>query len=131
MLSILKQNLIGTSLLNPWVILAVVAALVSSHSYVGYKAYSLGGAQAQLACEIRVKEFKDAIEKKQSEIKLANEEWQKRIDSVTESFNAASKSRQDQVDKLEQEVTDYEKTLDELRKVPGSVRGCRLDRRDL
>jgi septal ring factor EnvC (AmiA/AmiB activator) len=131
MLSILTQRLTGSLLLNPWVMLAVLGGLVASHSFVAYKAYSIGGATQQLVCEKRIDRLNEQIEKQQAEIAKANADWQQQIDFVTQAYNEAAQTRQDSIDKLEREITDYEKTLEELRKVPGANRGCKLDRRDL
>lgn len=131
MLSTLKQFLTGSLLSNPWAILAVFGLLVSSHGYVSYKAYTLGGDRAALACEKRIDKLNTEIEKQQAEIDKANSAWKAEIDKVTTAFNDASQSRQDTIDKLEQDALDYEKTLEELRKVPNSTRNCKLDRRDL
>ena len=131
MLSILKQSLTGFTLFNPWVMLAVLGALVASHSAVAYKAYSIGGATQQLVCEKRIDKLNAEIEKQQAEINKANSDWKAEIDKVVTAFNEASQSRQDTIDKLEQESKDYEITLEELRKAPGSNRSCKLDRRDL
>lgn len=131
MLSILRQSLSGSLLLNPWVMMAVAGALVASHGYVAYKSYSIGSSTAELVCEKRINKLQGEIEKQQAAIDRANQDWRAEIDRVTSAFNDASQSRQDAIDKLEQEVGDYEKTLEELRKVPNATRNCRLDRRDL
>lgn len=131
MLSILTQRLSGSLLFNPYVMLAVLGGLVASHSFVAYKAYSLGGSTQELVCEKRIKKLNDKIEEQQNEIADANKKWQASIDAVVTSFNNAAQDRQNKVDALQQEVTDYEKTLEELRKEPGANRDCKLHRRDL
>ncbi len=103
--------LFSGGLANPYILLALFSAFVAENGYVAFKAYSLGGDSARVACQKRVDDLNRQIVDANAKIDAANKKWTDAIYALESDYEKVSAERAAQIAALQEEVKSYESTL--------------------
>lgn len=111
--------------MNPWVLLAIGVALVSSHGYAYLQGRADGGDKARLQCEVRINKLQGQYEEQAKRIDDLNKSWKNALDAFVEGEAERAKDRQKELDDANAQVDDY------IAKLAESKKACVLDDGDL
>lgn len=98
-------------LLNPYVALAGLAAVLSILMGTFFYGVNVGGNSAKLACEKRVAKILFELADEKAKIEKINSDWQDRVNNVADQYNKRLIEEAKQNDELEQKVADFEQEL--------------------